>query len=379
MSEKRKISVRRILQLFVTMVVTVCCVIAMVSASKMEDNKKVRKIEVHIKNDKKYHFIEQQEILDIAIKHQQTDRELTPVAKLDIHGMEELIKSDPWVASAQVYIDNDQVLQMYVTQRIPVARVFDRSGRTYYLDTTLSIMPISSNYIYYTTMITNMPDMNNDSISWAVRKDVVRLIRTLQADTFWSAQVSQVIVDSAGMYELVPVLGDQRIIFGDLSRMKEKLNNLFAFYKNVLNRIGWDKYETLDLRFNGQVVAAPSLPYKGPTDRAVVTMNWINSIVETEARNDALNEAKDSVKSVSQAAVAAKTEKEKHDAASGRKADTRGKPVVLGAAQRKALAAAKKASQQKGKHVVVKQADTKKSKSAAAGNIKKSQQEKKIH
>jgi len=118
------------------------------------------------------------------------------------------------------------------------------------------------------------------------------LVRIIQADTFWNSQISEVIVDSMGMFELTPVLGDQRIILGDIDGAKNKLNNLFLFYKNVLNRIGWDKYETLDLRFHDQVVASPSLPYKGPTDKAVVTMNWINSIVQTEAEND----SKDSVK-----------------------------------------------------------------------------------
>jgi len=292
MSVKRKISVRKILQLFVTIVVTCCCVIAMVSASRIEDNKTLKRIAIHIKNDKKYHFIEQQEIMDLAITQQQIDISHTPVSKLDINAMERLIMADPWVANAQVYIDNDCVLQMNITQRIPVVRIFDKSSRTYYLDTTMSIMPVSNNYIYYTTVVTNVPDINNDSASWALRKDIISMVRTIQADSFWSAQVSQVIIDSPGMYELVPVLGDQRIIFGDASGIKEKLNNLFVFYKNVLNRIGWDKYEILDLRFRGQVVASPSLPYKGPVDKAVVNMNWINSIVETEARNDAMDSVK---------------------------------------------------------------------------------------
>ena len=296
MALKRKISVRKILQLFVTLVVTSCCITAMIGASKIEDNKEIKKIAVHIKNDKKYHFIEQQEILDLAIGRQQTDLEHTPISNLDIHGMEQVIMADPWVANAQVYVDNECVLQMYVTQRIPVARVFDKNSRSFYLDTTLSIMPVSRNYTYYTTVITNMPDLVNDSISWSVRKDVITIVRKLQSDAFWNAQVSEIVVDTPGMYELVPILGNQRIIVGDVTRLNDKLDNLFAFYKNVLNRIGWDKYETLDLRFAGQVVATPSLPYKGPTDKAVVNMNWINSILETEAKKDALNDAKDSAK-----------------------------------------------------------------------------------
>jgi len=292
MKTKRKISVRKILQVFVTLVVTTACIIAMISASRIEDSKTISSVAVHIKNDKKYHFIEQKEILDLAINNRNVDIEHTPLSKLDIHSMEQVIMADPWVSAAQVFIDNDKVLHLYVTQRIPVARVFQKNSVSYYLDTTLSIMPLSKSTIYYTTVITNMPELKNDSTSWLLRKDIVSLVRNIQADSFWNAQVSQVIVDSAGMYELAPTLGNQRIIFGDATRIKDKFRNLFIFYKNVLNRIGWDKYETLDLRFKGQVVASPSLPYSGPSDKAVTNMNWINSIVETEARND----MKDSVK-----------------------------------------------------------------------------------
>jgi cell division protein FtsQ len=286
MAKKRKISVRKILQVFLTLVVTAACVVAMVSASKIDDNTTLKSVAVHIKNDKKYHFIEQKEIMDLAINNRNIDIIHTPLSKLDIHQMEQVILADPWVADAQVYVDNARMLHMYVTQRIPVARIFQQSGGSCYMDTTLSTMPLSANYIYYTTVVTNVPELKNDSAGRALRKQIVSLVRTIQADSFWSAQISQVIVDSGNTFELVPVLGDQRILFGDATGMNDKFNNLFTFYKNVLNHIGWDKYEVLDLRYNGQIIASPSLPYKGPVDKAVVNMNWINSLVESEAEKD---------------------------------------------------------------------------------------------
>lgn len=307
MAEKRKISIRKILQLFVTLVVTTCCVIAMVSASRIEESKMISSVAVHIRNDKKYHFIEQQEIMDLAINKDNIDITHTPVSKLNLHAMEQRILSDPWISGAQVYVDNDRVLQMHVTQRIPVVRVFQRNTVSYYMDTTLSIMPLSRNYIYYTSVVTNVPEIKNDSISWALRQQIVSMVRHIQHDSFWNAQISQVIVDSVGMFELVPMIGNQRVIFGDVANMNEKFNNLFVFYKNVLNKIGWDKYETLDVRYKDQVVALPSLPYKGPVDKAIDKMNWINSIVETEAANDSLTAViAEEKKEVKAAAILAK-------------------------------------------------------------------------
>ena len=292
MAKKRTISIRKILQVATTIVVSVCCVIAMVSASRIEDKKMVKSVAIHLKNDKKYHFIQEQQILDLAITNRQVDIVHTPAAMLNLHGMEQAIKADPWVAGAQVYIDNDGILQVYVTQRIPVARIFQKDTKSYYLDTTLSIMPLSASNIYYTTVITNVPELKNDSAGWVLRKNIITLVRTLQADTFWNAQVAEVVVDSLGQFDLLPVIGDQKILLGDATNINTKLNNLFAFYTNILNRIGWDKYDVLDVRFAGQVVATPSLPYNGPIDKAVNNMNWINSIVETEA----LKDSKDSVR-----------------------------------------------------------------------------------
>lgn len=296
MAEKRKISIRKILQVLLTIVASTGCIIAMVSASRIEDNKKVKSVMVHLKDDKKYHFIEQREIVDLGITNRDVDIEHTPLSKLDLHGIEKAIRSNPWVAYAQVYIDNERVMHIHVTQRIPVVRVFQQNNSSFYMDTTLSIMPLSATNIYYASVVTNVPELKNDSAGWAMRQHIVSLVRNIQSDSFWSAQVSQIIVDSASEFELVPVLGDHRIFFGDATDMKEKFDNLFLFYKNVLNRIGWDKYQTLDLRFKGQVIAAPSLPYKGPVDKAVVNMNWINSIVESEAKNAEIDSVKTETK-----------------------------------------------------------------------------------
>jgi cell division protein FtsQ len=63
---------------------------------------------------------------------------------------------------------------------------------------------------------------------------------------------------------LIPLFGNQRILIGDTVNVQEKLGHLFAFYKNVSSKIGWDKYETLDVRFKNQVVASPSIGWIPP-------------------------------------------------------------------------------------------------------------------
>ena len=291
MAAKRKISIRKVIQVLFTLVAAVCCIVAMVSASRMDDARMVASVDVHINNAKKYHFIEEKQILDEAINDRNIDVLHTPAGKLDMQAMEQILKADPWVADAQLYIDNAKVLHIIVTQRLPQARIFAQDGNSYYIDSTLSVMPLSPSFIYYTSVVTNMPVIKNDSAGTAMKKQVLKMVRTIQSDSFWNVQVSQIVVDSGNCFELIPVLGDQRIIFGDTSRIKDKLDNLTAFYKGVLNKIGWDRYETLDVRYKGQVIASPAIPNKGPVDKAIATMNWVTSIVQTEARKDSLRAA----------------------------------------------------------------------------------------
>lgn len=307
MAVKRKISIRKVLQVVTTFVATIACVTAMISASTVEGKKTLSSIQVHINSGKKYHFIEEKQILDETINNRNIDVMHIPISNLDIKSMEQVLKADPWVADASLYVDAQRVLHISVTQRIPIVRLFGQTGMSYYMDNTLNLMPLAPNFIYYTSVVTNVPALGNDSVSTSVKKQISLLVHNIQADTFWSAQVSQIVLDSDYSFELIPVLGQQRIIFGDTSRMKEKLHNLYTFYINVLNRIGWDKYEALDVRFKGQVVASPSLPYKGPVDKSSASMNWISSIVETEARIDSLHAQKTDPKEA-QALAAAKKE-----------------------------------------------------------------------
>jgi cell division protein FtsQ len=281
MQVKRKISARKILQLVVTVIVTTGCVLAMTSASKVQQQKKIKGININIKNDK-YGFIDKQQVKDILLNDRHIDLMATSLGNVNVHKMENIITANPWVANAQVYIDNKQIMHVNVTQRVPVARLFEQSGNSYYLDHTLKSMPLSDKYIHYTTVVTNVPELKDDSASTSLKAQIVSLVSFIDKDTFWSAQVSQVILGDDQTFEIVPVLGNQRILLGDTSRMQEKFHNLFAFYKKVLNRIGWEKYELIDVRFNGQVVASPALQWKIPKDNTMGNMDWVKAVIGSE-------------------------------------------------------------------------------------------------
>lgn len=279
MGEKRKISVRKILQVLVTLIVTTGCVLAITSASKIQDKKVVSGIRIAIRNENDCRFIDKQDVQEMLLANRHIKLGSTPVAQIDLHKMEQIAQANPWISDAQVYIDNQQVLYVNVTQRVPALRVFETNGNSYYLDTALHVLPLSDKYTHYSTIITNAPELKSDSMSKDLKGQMLTVVRTIEADSFWNAQVQEIVVTPDRDFQLIPVMGNHRILIGDTSDLKEKLDNLFAFYQHVLNRIGFDKYQVLDIRFKDQVVASPTLPWKAPKDKAMSDMNWVKSIL----------------------------------------------------------------------------------------------------
>ncbi len=284
MTQKRKISVSKILNTVFTIALICCCIIALSSASKIEKTKTLSNIEIDISNGDKYRFLDDKKVMDMINKEHGEEVTRLPIGNLDTRAMEQAISTNPWVKDAEVYIDNAHVLHLFITQRTPVTRIFETNGNSYYLDKTLSTMPLSDNYIYYTTVVTNVPPIKDDSAGHALKGQIVAIVKFIEANPFWMAQISHVEVDTGNTFVLAPLLGTQKILLGDTSRMKEKFDNLYVFYKKISNRIGWDKYEVLDLRYKGQVIASPALPWKGPIDKAMVNMNWARSMVDSSLK-----------------------------------------------------------------------------------------------
>jgi cell division protein FtsQ len=69
--------------------------------------------------------------------------------------------------------------------------------------------------------------------------------------------IGQVFLDSRGDFILIPLLGDQQIIFGAARSDKEvadKFERLKHFYKEALPHEGWNKYKEISVKYEGQIV-----------------------------------------------------------------------------------------------------------------------------
>lgn len=180
-----------------------------------------------------------------------------PAGTIDPDRLERFLEEDAFVKNAEVAITANSKLKVLVTQRQPVLRIIDSNGVQYYLDDTGSRVPLSKHFTARTLVATgNIPNFTADFQlrKKHVLKDLFELTQTILADPLWSALFEQVYVNRWNEYVLVPKIGDQLVILGGLDNLHDKLRRLRIFYQEGISHEGWQKYSTIDLRFQGQVV-----------------------------------------------------------------------------------------------------------------------------
>lgn len=87
---------------------------------------------------------------------------------------------------------------------------------------------------------------------------LLNFVEQIEDDDFWRSEIVQIIVDTtpggALAVELVPRSGAFTIEFGEPDDVQGKLDKLMRFYRHGLQNIGWDRYSSINIACEGQVI-----------------------------------------------------------------------------------------------------------------------------
>lgn len=209
-------------------------------------------------------FLSEETLNQILSKAYAGDLKNLPISKINIENIEATLQASPWIQNAEVYIDNKRQMMVEITERKPVARIFANDGKSYLLDSAAAVMPAEQTLPMLIPVFTNVPYLGKDEMSKKLGSAIAYLGSIIAADSFWNAQITQIEVLPNGQFEMATLIGKHKIIFGDTTSAKDKLNNLFVFYSKGLTQLGWNRYEKVDVRYKGQVVTSPGMDYTAP-------------------------------------------------------------------------------------------------------------------
>ena len=232
-------------------------VVLLIAAITKKDNERVTGVEIHISGVQNNYFIDKKDVLDLLGKVNRKKLDQSSVSSLDLAAMERKLESDQWVKKAEIFFDNNNVLQVKILEREPVARIFTTSGASFYIDSSLTRLPLSDKFSARLPVFTNFPTdvkvlKKQDSL---LIHEIKLMSQYIGANPFWMAQIDQIDITPENIFVLIPKLGNQIIRFGNADDCEKKFNKLFAFYKQVQAKIGWSTYSVVDVQFKNQVVA----------------------------------------------------------------------------------------------------------------------------
>lgn len=218
-----------------------------------------KSLDVVIKPESKDFFITRADIVKIITAGQgENVLKGRPVVEFEFGALEDKLELNPFIKDAEVFIDIQGNLRVEVWQRKPIIRVSKNSGKGFYIDEDGIKMPLSDNYTAHvpiaTGRIRETVKKIRDTVNTDMGKDIYTLAKFIQKNPFWEAMIEQIVVDKNNEIVLIPMIADHKILLGDVSRLEEKLKHLKIFYKKGLNKVGWEKYKVINLKYTGQIV-----------------------------------------------------------------------------------------------------------------------------
>lgn len=185
------------------------------------------------------------------VEHLLSQKKCNPVGEtmdeVPLAQIEQILLQSPYIKDAVVYKTPGGKVCIKIKQRLPIIHVMASDGKSYYLDRTGQQMPVSPNaadLVVATGHITPQ----------YARQNLTVLGRYIQDHPFWADQIQQVYVLENGEVELIPRVGWHTILLGAPVNIEDKLNRLKTFYTEGLNKVGWNKYSEISLKYENQII-----------------------------------------------------------------------------------------------------------------------------
>lgn len=215
-----------------------------------------RNVIVELENINDNHFLDEADVMRLV--HEKTLKG-TGIGRINFRMIEAKLKYDRHIKDAELYGDLKGNLIITVELRRPIARIVQEDGPDAYLSEEGIVMGVSEKFTSRVMIITGKSVKRylemGELKKFDEGKRLMEMIEFINTDPFWKAQVAQLDISSKGEVTIYPQVTGQLVEFGTPDNYELKFRKLMVFYKEILPQKGWTKYERVNLRYDGQVIA----------------------------------------------------------------------------------------------------------------------------
>lgn len=164
---------------------------------------------------------------------------------LDLNELENVLKSNPMIKTAEVHLTVNGEVKADILQRKPIARV--STNASYYIDDEGAFMPLSTFHTARVPLVTGHVKKNK-------LEKVYKLANKIFNDSFLKMHVVEIYQNEDETFILKTRAFDFEIWLGNLDNLEKKINNLKAFYQKAKKDNSLTNYSKVNLQFDNQVV-----------------------------------------------------------------------------------------------------------------------------
>lgn len=168
---------------------------------------------------------------------------------LNIDSIERLLAAFDKIERVNVTILSNDTLLIDVHPLHPVARIFDNDGHSYYINRSGKRIKADARYHI------DVPVIQGRFTESMPATSMLPLLDAVASDSLMNSLVSMIKVDSPNDIILVPAIRGHVINLGDTLDYADKFRRIKAMYRNVMSVRGWEFYDTISVKWGGQVVA----------------------------------------------------------------------------------------------------------------------------
>lgn len=213
-------------------------------SSDRNKRKKVKAIQVQFEEGDN-HFLTHESVNKLLIQNNDSVKN-QPKSSVDLHCLEEVVSSNPYVEKANVFLTLQGVLKTQVKQRKPIARIVSNT-ESFYVDAFGVKIPLSTNFSARVPLVQGVK--SNEDI-----KELTQLVMFISKNDFLKKEIIGIQKNKFNEYAFKVRSGEYVIDFGKFKNIGVKFKKLKAFYNVSLADGTIKNYKNISIKYHNQVV-----------------------------------------------------------------------------------------------------------------------------
>ena len=171
-----------------------------------------------------------------------------PASKVPLAKIETFLNRFSNFENVECVLTSKGKLRVEVTPILPELRIFDDSI-SYYINKAGKKIEANAEFF------SDVPIATGHFSDEFSPVELLPVARFIAADSTLSHLVAMISANDARNIIVVPRIRGHVVNIGDASRLREKFDALMLTYKKIMPYKGWDAYDTICVKYRGQIVA----------------------------------------------------------------------------------------------------------------------------